>query len=104
LTEVAGYRFDRVTDCTWAKEGIHHEPWITEENSASGCRDDDGWVLLSLCASKIPSYTNPKKDHYGYHKLSELIKVSELFDLSYDKDQNGAEMQLKIRKRLDTAR
>jgi hypothetical protein len=66
--------------------------------------DDDGWVLLSLCASKIPSYTNLTKNHYGYHKLSELIKVSELFDLSYDKDQNGAETQLKIRKRLNTAR
>lgn len=61
--------------------------------------DDEGWVSLSSCATKMSSHTNLTKDAYGFKKLSDLIKTSELFDFCDDKHKDGVKIQAKIRKR-----
>lgn len=61
--------------------------------------DDEGWVLLSACGTKMASYSELRKDDYGFNKLSELIKASELFEVYHDKNNAGGKIQVKIRKK-----
>ena len=55
--------------------------------------DDDGWADMSRVANYISNNSSFSSVNYGYKKLSDLIKVSELFDIEMRKD--GKAMYLK---------
>lgn len=50
-------------------------------NAAEECSDDEGWAHLGACGSLIKKqYPDFDSRNYGYEKLSEMIKITELFD------------------------
>ena len=55
--------------------------------------DDDGWADMSKVANYISNNSSFSSINYGYKKPSDLIKVSELFDIEMRKD--GKAMYLK---------
>lgn len=55
--------------------------------------DDDGWADMSRIGSYISNNGSFSSVNYGYKKLSDLIKVSELFDIEMRKD--GKAMYIK---------
>jgi uncharacterized protein (TIGR00288 family) len=55
--------------------------------------DDDGWADMSRVANYISNNSSFSSINHGYKKLSDLIKVSELFDIEMRKD--GKAMYLK---------
>ena len=55
--------------------------------------DDDGWAFLGRVGSYISNNSSFSSINYGYKKLSDLIKVSELFDIEMRKE--GKAMYIK---------
>jgi len=55
--------------------------------------DDDGWADLSRVGSYISNNSSFSSINYGYKKLGDLIRVSELFDIEMRKD--GKAMYIK---------
>ena len=55
--------------------------------------DDDSWADMSRVANYISNNSSFSSINYGYKKLSDLIKVSELFDIEMRKD--GKAMYIK---------
>ena len=55
--------------------------------------DDDGWADMSRVGSYISNNSSFSSINYGYKKLSDLIKVSELFDIEMRRD--GKAMYIK---------
>lgn len=55
--------------------------------------DDDGWAELGRVGSYISNNSSFSSINYGYKKLSDLIRVSELFDIEMRKD--GKAMYIK---------
>lgn len=55
--------------------------------------DDDGWANLSRVGSYISNNSSFSSINYGYIKLGDLIKVSELFDIEMKGD--GSAMYIK---------
>lgn len=48
--------------------------------------DDDGWAELGRVGSYISNNSSFSSINYGYKKISDLIKVTELFDIEKRKD------------------
>jgi len=48
--------------------------------------DDDGWADMSRVGSYISNNSSFSSINYGYKKLGDLIKVSELFDIEMRRD------------------
>jgi uncharacterized protein (TIGR00288 family) len=48
--------------------------------------DDDGWAVMSRVGSYISNNSSFSSINYGYKKLGDLIKVSELFEIDMRKD------------------
>jgi uncharacterized protein (TIGR00288 family) len=48
--------------------------------------DDDGWAIMSRVGSYISNNSSFSSINYGYKKLGDLIKVSELFEIDMRKD------------------
>ena len=48
--------------------------------------DDDGWAELGRVGSYISNNSSFSSINYGYKKISDLIKASELFDIDMRKD------------------
>lgn len=48
--------------------------------------DDDGWADMSRVGSYISNNSSFSSINYGYKKLGDLIKISELFDIEMRKD------------------
>lgn len=55
--------------------------------------DDDGWVHLSRVGSYISNNSSFSSINYGYKKLSDLIKTSELFEIEMRRE--GKDMYVK---------
>ena len=55
--------------------------------------DDDGWADMSKVGSYISNNSSFSSINYGYKKLGDLIKVTELFDIEMRKD--GKAMYIK---------
>ena len=55
--------------------------------------DDDGWAFLGQVGSYISNNSSFSSINYGYKKLGDLIRVSELFDIEMRKD--GKAMYIK---------
>ena len=55
--------------------------------------DDDGWADMSRVGSYISNNSSFSSINYGYKKLGDLIKASELFDIEMRKD--GKAMYIK---------
>lgn len=55
--------------------------------------DDDGWADMSKIGSYISNNSSFSSINYGYKKLGDLIRVSELFDIEMRKD--GKAMYIK---------
>jgi uncharacterized protein (TIGR00288 family) len=55
--------------------------------------EDDGWAHLSKVAHYISNNSSFSSINYGYKKLSDLIRASELFDVEMRKD--GTAMHIK---------
>jgi uncharacterized LabA/DUF88 family protein len=55
--------------------------------------DDDGWAELGRVGHYISNNSSFSSINYGYKKLSDLIKVSELFDIEMRRD--GKAMYIK---------
>lgn len=55
--------------------------------------DDDGWAPMSKVAHYISNNSSFSPINYGYKKISDLIRTSELFDVEMRKD--GAAMYIK---------
>ena len=55
--------------------------------------EDDGWAHLSRVANYIHNNKSFSSINYGYKKLSDLIKASELFEVEMRKD--GSAMYIK---------
>jgi uncharacterized protein (TIGR00288 family) len=55
--------------------------------------DDDGWAHMSKVAHYISNNSSFSPINYGYKKISDLIRASELFDIEMRKD--GAAMYIK---------
>jgi len=55
--------------------------------------DDDGWADMSKVGSYINNNSSFSSINYGYKKLGDLIKVTELFDIEMRKD--GKAMYIK---------
>ena len=55
--------------------------------------DDDGWAELGRVGSYISNNSSFSSINYGYKKLGDLIRVSELFDIEMRKD--GKAMYIK---------
>ena len=51
--------------------------------------DDDGWANLSRVGHYISNNSSFSSINYGYKKLGDLIKASELFDVEMKKDGKG---------------
>jgi uncharacterized protein (TIGR00288 family) len=51
--------------------------------------DDDGWANLSRVGSYISNNSSFSSINYGYKKLGDLIKASDLFDIDTKKDSNA---------------
>ena len=51
--------------------------------------DDDGWAHMSKVGSYISNNSSFSSINYGYKKLSDLIKTSELFEMKMRKDGTG---------------
>ncbi|KAJ5673228.1 hypothetical protein N7507_002355 [Penicillium longicatenatum] len=60
--------------------------------------DDEGWARLSdvgqLLTKKFPDFDSRS---YGYHKLSDLIKASSLFEIQRRSHQEGSCMEIYVR-------
>ena len=56
--------------------------------------DDDGWAFLGHVGSYISNNSSFSSINYGYKKLGDLIRVSELFEIEMRKD--GKVMYIKI--------
>jgi uncharacterized protein (TIGR00288 family) len=61
--------------------------------AAEQTSEDDGWSHMSRVAHYISNNSSFSSINYGYKKLSELIKVSELFDV--EMRSNGSAMYIK---------
>lgn len=61
--------------------------------AAEQTSDDDGWSPVSKVASYISNNSSFSSVNYGYKKLGELIRATELFDVDMRKD--GAGMYIK---------
>ncbi|MBT3505612.1 MAG: NYN domain-containing protein [Piscirickettsiaceae bacterium] len=55
--------------------------------------EEDGWALMNKVGYYISNNSSFSSINYGYKKLSELIKVSELFDI--EMRSNGSAMYIK---------
>lgn len=51
--------------------------------------DDDGWAHLGRVGQYISNNSSFSAINYGYKKLSDLIRASELFDVKKRKDDSG---------------
>jgi len=51
--------------------------------------DDEGWAHMSKVGSYISNNSSFSSINYGYKKLSDLIKISELFEMEMRKDGTG---------------
>ena len=51
--------------------------------------DEDGWSHLGLVGQYISNKTSFSPVNYGYKKLSDLIRVSDLFEIKMQNDNSG---------------
>jgi hypothetical protein len=51
--------------------------------------DEDGWSHLGRVGQYISNKTSFSPINYGYKKLSDLIRVSELFEIKMKDDRSG---------------
>jgi hypothetical protein len=51
--------------------------------------DDDGWAHLGRVGQYISNNSSFSAINYGYKKLSDLIRASELFEVRGGKNDNG---------------
>ncbi len=59
-------------------------------NAAKKCSEDGGWAPLSSSGSLIKKqFPDFDSRNYGYEKLSQMIKVTELFDLKHIKTKGS---------------
>lgn len=61
--------------------------------AAEQTSEDDGWSFMSKVGSYISNNSSFSSINYGYKKLGELIRASELFDIQMRKD--GTAMYIK---------
>jgi len=52
------------------------------------CANEDGWSHLGRIGQYISNKTSFSPVNYGYKKLSDLIRVSDLFEISMNKDNS----------------
>lgn len=57
--------------------------------------DDDGWSHLSKVGKYISNTSSFSPINYGFHKLSEMLRASELFDIEMSSDNTA--MYVKLR-------
>lgn len=53
------------------------------------CSDEDGWSHLGRVGQYISNNTSFSPVNYGYKKLSDLIRVSDLFEIKMKDDNSG---------------
>jgi uncharacterized LabA/DUF88 family protein len=61
--------------------------------------DDDGWANISFVGQHIANQSSFDSRNYGYRKLSELIEVTELFDMEKRNVRDDGSYSLYIRDR-----
>lgn len=59
--------------------------------------DDDGWANISFVGQHIANQSSFDSRNYGYRKLSELIEVTELFDMEKRNRRDDGSFTLYIR-------
>ncbi|MBN7799144.1 NYN domain-containing protein [Parahaliea mediterranea] len=59
--------------------------------------DDDGWANISFVGQHIANQSSFDSRNYGYRKLSELIEVTELFDMEKRDQRPDGSYKLYIR-------
>lgn len=85
-----------------AKKARNHELKANEyyelRSSVEAASDDDGWAGLSTVGSLLTKrYPDFDSRSYGYHKLSDLIAASPLFEISRRSDQKNSPKEIYVR-------
>ncbi len=58
-------------------------------NAVEQCSDENGWSHLGRVGQYISNNTSFSPVNYGYKKLSDLIRVSDLFEIKMKDDNSG---------------
>ncbi|WP_461210759.1 NYN domain-containing protein [Desulfocurvus sp. DL9XJH121] len=67
--------------------------------------NDEGWAMLSTVGGQIGKYWSAfDSRHYGYEKLSELVKAMQLFDMEIEEMESGQKRILIRDKRVAGAK
>ena len=71
-----------------SKQGLRKDTTLVRllRTAVDQTSDDDGWADMSRVGSYISNNSSFSSINYGYKKLGDLIKASELFDIEMRKD------------------
>lgn len=76
-------------------------------NAADECAEENGWAPLSISGSLIKrQYPDFDSRNYGYDKLSNMIEVTELFDMKQEKikGSNGQKLYYRDKRKYKNSK
>jgi len=76
-------------------KALRQDTWLVNvlRNAVDHTMDEYGWANMAEIGTYINNSTSFSPVNYGYKKLSNLIKETELFDISFD--DSGKQMRVK---------
>jgi hypothetical protein len=69
---------------------MRNDPWLSNllRTAVEQTMDEDGWANLGGVGAYISNSSSFSPINYGYKKLSNLIKETDLFDIHIDQESN----------------
>ncbi len=73
-----------------SRNELRQDAWLVKllRTAVEQCADEDGWSHLGQVGQYISNKTSFSPVNYGYKKLSDLIRVSDLFEINMPKDNS----------------
>ncbi len=81
---------DETTRKKWTRAQLRKDTALVKllRNAAEQCADEDGWTHLGRVGQYISNNTSFSPVNHGYRKLSDLIRVSDLFKIQMRNDNS----------------